>query len=167
MMDVYGQHTIFKKMSLFLAMFSVIFFGTTIYLGWENTDFYRSGNQTIGRIIGFERIYDTNRGIAFYPIVQYKDQLGKVHETASNISTRYTRLYNLGEKYKVVYKPNSPTKMRANSIFGLWGKFIVVAAMTFFNIILYFIFDYYTFITSMKIRTIDRRSIEAPLEKAA
>lgn len=157
MMDIYGQYIILRRISVFLAMVSMIFFSMMIYLGWENMYFYRSGQETIGRIIGFERIYTAKRGTAFYPIVQYKDQTGKVHESASNISTRYTRLYNLGEKYKVVYDPIFPDHIRANSIFGLWGEFIIVGAMTFFNIILYFIFDFYSYLTFIKINQIDER----------
>lgn len=160
-MDIYGQYTILKRISVFLAMVSLIFFSMMIYLGWENMSFYRSGHETIGRIIGFERIYTAKRGTAFYPIIQYKDDAGKVHESASNISTRYTRLYDLGEKYKVVYNPTFPDSIRANTLFGLWGEFIVVGAMTFFNIILYFIFDYYSFLIILKI---DQMQKERTLE---
>lgn len=160
-MDIYGQYTILKRISVFLALVSLIFFALMLYLGWENMYFYRSGHETIGRIIGFERIYTAKRGTAFYPIIQYKDQLGRVHESASNISTRYTRLYELGEKYKVVYNPTFPDTIRANTLFGLWGEFIIVGAMTFFNILLYFIFDYYSFLTILKIDQIENRASQS------
>lgn len=156
-MDIYGQYSILKKITVFLAMVSLIFFAIMIYLGWENMYFYRSGHETIGRIIGFERIYTAKRGAAFYPIVQFKDKQGHIYQASSNISTRYTRLYELGEKYKVIYDPTFPNRIRANTLFGLWGEFIVVGAMTFFNIILYFIFDYYSFLTNIKIDQMEKR----------
>jgi hypothetical protein len=151
-MNDYGQHTIFKKVSVILAVLTVLLFAITIYMGWENTSFYRSGQKTIGKIVGFETAYAGNRRPVLFPVVQFKDHRGELHQITSNISTRYTRIYQVGEPYKVVYGGRSPSSisMRANSIFGLWGKFIVMGAMTFFNLILYFIFDYYSHITLSK-----------------
>lgn len=153
-MNDYGQHTIFKKVSLALAILTILLFFITIYMGWENTNFYRSGQKTIGKIVGFETAYAGNQRPVLFPVVQFKDHKGELHQATSNISTRYTRIYQIGEPYKVVYEGRSPSSMsiRAHSIFGLWGKFIVMGAMTFFNLILYFIFDYYSYITLSKSR---------------
>lgn len=146
-MNNYGQHTILKKLSLTLAILTVILFLITVYMGWENTKFYRSGQKTIGKIVGFETAYAGNQRPVLFPVVQFRDKAGNLYKATSNISTRYTRLYHLGEPYKVIYSSRSPSSMRAHSIFGLWGKFIVMGAMTFFNLILYFIFDYYSYIS--------------------
>lgn len=149
-MNNYGQHSIFKKISLVLAVLSIILFVITVYMGWENTTFYNSGQKAIAKIVGFETAYAGNRRPVLFPVVQYKDQMGKMHEATSNISTRYTRIYHIGEPYKVIYNRRAPDSVRAHSVFGLWGKFIVMGAMTFFNLILYFIFDYYSHITYLK-----------------
>lgn len=149
-MNNYGQHSIFKKLSVLLAIFSMILFGITVYMAWENTSFYNSGQKTIAKIVGFETSYAGNHRPVLFPIVQFKDKRGQMHKATSNISTRYTRIYHVGESYKVIYNRRTPGSVRAHSIFGLWGKFIVMGAMTFFNLILYFIFDYYSHITSRK-----------------
>ena len=143
------KHDIFKKAKNLFAVLNFILIFSTAYVAWEEISFYGSGHEVIGKVVGFDTEYKGDRKLLF-PIIRFLDDHGDVHVGKSNMATIYSGIHKIGRSYSMIYNQKVPEKLRPNSFFGLFGKLVLVAFMTYLNFILLLIFNYYWVITPAK-----------------
>lgn len=140
------KHDIFKKAAGLFGTLSLLLVVSTLYVAWEEISFYGHGKEAVGKVIGFAEEYKSGRKLRF-PLVSFWDKQGAHHVGKSNLATVYGGGHKVGASYAVVYDDQHPDHIRENSFFGLFGKLLLVASMTYFNFILLLIFQYYLVIT--------------------
>ena len=140
------KHDIFKKAVGVFALLSLFLVISTVYVAWEEISFYENGNELVGRVVGFDTEYKSGRKLEF-PVISFSDGKGRVRSLRSNLATIYGGIHKLGDSYSVIYNSEKPNKLRENSMIGLFGKLLLVGAMTYLNFILLLIFQYYLVIT--------------------
>src|SRR5690606_6129969 len=127
---------------------------------WEEVSFYESGKEITGKVIGFDTEYKSGRKLLF-PVISFLDGRGSMHVSRSNLATIYGGVHKLGDSYSMIYNAKGINDIRENSFFGLFGKLLLVASMTYLNFILLLIFQYYLEITPMEnTKTIKILSVE-------
>lgn len=140
------QKNLFKKLAGMMAILTSLTFLLSLYSLWENAWLYTHGTFATGEIVAFKTQTAHQGKKLVFPVIRYQNQKGSFYEVTSNLAMKYSKIYELGQKYKLVYDPLHPRLMRADSTIGLWGQSMVLTFFTGVNLFLFLIFDYYYFL---------------------
>ncbi len=97
-----------------LAMFGTVALLAGILFTIFTYLFVGGATSATGIVTGFSA---SDKGIS-YPVIQYPAAFAPITFTATFSSTNEP--YNVGDKVKVLFNPETPTAARVNSFFSLW-----------------------------------------------
>jgi len=101
-----------------LFLFWAGFLGWALYDGYQSWGLVTNGESTIGTVISFQEIHETDGPNTFKSMIQY--QVGNQRYIFVSSNSSSPPAHQLGEKVELFYSPIDPEIAQINSWYELW-----------------------------------------------
>jgi hypothetical protein len=123
---------------LVLALVPFIFMGFGAYMVTDYFLLKSNGSQTTATVVDIEQLDSDDGGYTYAPVLKFKDGRGVTHQYKDRVSTGGSSSYGVGEKVKVYYDPEKPSRFIIDSFWRYAGFGLIFFGMGFLVFSIFF-----------------------------